>query len=127
MIVQTKRELPANTPNPDSKKRAPAIRNAGPVMAQCRVRFRNQLTAQPIATAKQIVVAEDAWGRTASWGIPVAFDCDSQNHAEKRPIAPMCHHLPVPGWRPSFVPSIVLLPRQWRAALKRAVRIRKDT
>ena len=60
-IVQTKRELTANVPNPDSRKRAPATRNAGPVIAQCRVRFRNQLTPQPIAMAKQMVVAEDPW------------------------------------------------------------------
>jgi hypothetical protein len=43
-----------------NEKDCAAIRNIGPVMAQCRVLFRSQLPAQPIATAKQIVTAEDA-------------------------------------------------------------------
>ena len=39
----------------------PVMRNIGPVRAQCKVRFLNQVAPHPKETAKQIVAAEDAW------------------------------------------------------------------
>jgi hypothetical protein len=38
----------------------PATMKTGAVMAQCKVRFLAQLAAQPIATARHIVAADNA-------------------------------------------------------------------
>src|SRR2546430_10105039 len=45
----------------DLRNRTAAIKNSGPVIPQCRVRFLNQLATQPIAIAKRIVAADNAW------------------------------------------------------------------
>jgi len=55
------RGLITNFSNSERRSRVPAIRKSGAVMAQWSVRFRTQLAMQPIATARQIVAAEDGW------------------------------------------------------------------
>jgi hypothetical protein len=57
---QTKSELTRVMRVSDSKNRPAAIKNSGPVIAQWNDRFLNQLTPQPIAIAKRIVVADNA-------------------------------------------------------------------
>src|SRR5579863_6126613 len=49
-----------NTRVSERRNTVPATRKSGPVIPQCKVRFLSQLAPQPIATARQIVAAEDA-------------------------------------------------------------------